>query len=431
MDMTIAPAPSERAPVRAVTAGEICAEVIAAAALPLERATTIPREAYTDEDYFRFEARTVLESGWLCIAHVSQLKETGSFVALDLLGEPLAAVRGRDGAIRVLSRVCAHRAMDIMPDGFDFPRSGQSPVLVCPYHRWVYNLDGSLRGCAEMHRAENFDNKDWRLGEFRSATWKGFVFVNLDGKAPPLAEQYADFGKRIAPWPAEDMEIAISLHWDCEFNWKVMIENWMESYHHLGAHRDTLNASMPGENTWTDAEHPHFIRSHLPFTEELAAEVRAAEASGKKLPGFHPIPGLPASDRVEWGLYLGYPCFMFLTTSDRVLWYRLLPVSAERCKLETMTLVMRDNLGDPDYAAMLASETKMLRDFHTEDMLVNTAVQRGLRSRKVVRGRLSHLEEPVWLIHRYIAARFQGTYPAEAMRAPYYGPLSRSNCSAT
>jgi hypothetical protein len=81
-------------------------------------------------------------------------------------------------------------------------------------------------------------------------------------------------------------------------------------------------------------------------------------------------------------------------------------------------------MSDPDFATKIVSETKMLRDFHLEDMLVNTGVQLGLGSRKVVQGRLSHLEEPVWLIQRYIAARLQSKYPEQAHRRPYSGPLA-------
>jgi phenylpropionate dioxygenase-like ring-hydroxylating dioxygenase large terminal subunit len=410
----------------APTVESIAADIAATAALPLERAVTIPREAYLDEGYFRFETNTVLESGWMCLAHVSQLKEAGSFLAIDLLDEPLLVLRDKAGAFRVLSRACAHRAMDIMPEGFHYPRQGKASVLLCPYHHWTYNLDGSLRGCAEMAKAECFEKKDWRLGEFKSEVWKGFIFVNLDGKAPPLSEQYADFSQCVAAWPAEEMEIVISMSWDCDFNWKVMIENWMESYHHLGAHRDTLNPTMPGEKTWTEPEHPHFIRSHLPFTEELAGQVKDAGESQGPMSGFRTLPGTNFADRTEWGLHIGYPCFMFLTMSDRVLWYRLLPLSAGRCRLETMTLVHRDNLQNEDFAQTIARETEALRDFHVQDMLVNTAVQRGLHSRKVVRGRLSHLEEPVWLIYRYLAARLKGTYPQRAKRAPYYGPFAQS-----
>ena len=386
-------------------------DVIQTAALPLNRATTLPRHAYVDEDYFGFEADNVLKSGWMCIAHVSQIKDPGHYLALDLLDEPLLILRDREGDVRVLSRVCAHRAMDIMPDGFDFAREGKTTLLSCPYHRWTYNLDGSLRGCPQMQRAECFDKSDWRLFEFASAVWQGFVFVNLDGKASPLSEQYADFAARIAPWHTADMEVAIAMEWECDFNWKVMIENWMESYHHLGAHSATLNPVMPGDRTWTETEHPYFVRSHLPFTDAYKADLKRVDEAGKPLTGFSPIPGLSDAQESEWGLYLGYPCFMYLTMPDRVLWYRLLPVSAGRCKLLTTTLVARGSLRAPDIAARLESETKLMRDFHLEDMMVNTAVQRGLNSSKAVRGRLSHLEEPVWLIQRYLAARAEGRYP--------------------
>jgi phenylpropionate dioxygenase-like ring-hydroxylating dioxygenase large terminal subunit len=403
---------------------QLSRQVVECAALPLNRAMTLPKEAYTDEDFFQLESEKIMRAGWQCVAHVSEVKEPGAFLAIDLLGEPLLVVHGKEGGVRVLSRVCAHRAMDIMPEGFGIDRRGKASVLTCPYHVWTYNLDGSLRGCPQMNMAEGFDKKAWRLPEIRSEVWHGFVFVNFDAKAAPLAEHYADFSKIIAPWHTETMEIAVAMEWECAFNWKVMIENWIESYHHLGAHVTTLNPMMPGQNTWIEPEHPHFVHAHLPFNEKLKAELRAKAARGEKTTAFRTVAGLSESEQSEWGLYIGYPTFMFLTMSDRILWYRLFPVSAERCKLQTMMLVARENLSDPDYAATLESETKLMRDFHLEDMLVNTGVQRGLNSRHAVRGRLSHLEEPVWLIQRYIAARIEGRYPDQASRAPYYGPLA-------
>jgi phenylpropionate dioxygenase-like ring-hydroxylating dioxygenase large terminal subunit len=177
----------------------------------------------------------------------------------------------------------------------------------------------------------------------------------------------------------------------------------------LGTHAATLNPIMPAQKTWTEPEHPHFIRCHLPYADGPRRAVLDADPAG--IPGFRPIPGLTAEQQTEWGLYLGFPCFMFLTTRDRVIWYRLQPISADRCKLLTTTLVSRESLDAPDFEETLERETRMLRDFHVEDMEVNAAVQRGLRSTKAVRGRLSHLEEPVWLIQRFLAARALGTYP--------------------
>jgi phenylpropionate dioxygenase-like ring-hydroxylating dioxygenase large terminal subunit len=388
---------------------EISRKLQDAAALPLERATTLPRQVYTDEDYFRYEAETVLKADWLCIAHVSQIKQPGSFLTIDLFDEPLLVIRDKAGDVRVLSRVCPHRAMDIMPEGFDYPRTGSTNKLVCPYHRWTFELDGRLKACPEMQQAADFKKSDWKLAEVRSEIWEGFVFVNMSGAAPPLADQYADFRNIVAPWKAAEMEVVIEQEWDCAFNWKVMIENWIESYHHLGIHHQTLQPMMPAKNTWVEPEHPHFIRCHLPYKPKLADEI---ESSGGARPaGFTPVPGLSLGEQTEWGLYVGYPCFMFLTMRDRLIWYRLQPISADRCKLLTTTLVTSESLKAPGYAETLASETKMLTDFHLEDMVVNTAVQRGLRSSYVVTGRLSHLEAPVWMIQRYLAARAQGHYP--------------------
>ncbi len=402
----------------------ISAKIQDAAARSLFDAVTLPPAAYTDEDYFDFEAKQVLETGWMCVAHVSELKEPGSFVAIDLLGEPLVITRDEKNAVHVLSRVCPHRAMDIIPEGFDVPRSGTAKRLTCPYHLWAFNLDGSVKGCPLMERAENFNEDEWQLASFRSEVWNGFVFVNFDGKAAPVAEQYADLGKGIAAWNTGEMEIAIKLDWDCEFNWKVMIENWIESYHHIGAHSETLNPSMPAQNTWIEPEHPHFIRAHLPFKKRIRDEFEEKLSKGEALPGFRTIPGLTLDNYTEWGLYLGFPCFMVMATYDRVIWYTLMPLSAGRCKLHTMVLVSKESLEAPNYAETVETETKALIGFHQEDILVNTGVQRGLHSRKVVQGRLSHLEEPVWLVYRYLAARLNGTYVQRAVRAPYSGPLA-------
>lgn len=389
-------------------------DLIGCAELPLTKARTLPQAVYTSESYFQFERQNTLSSGWMCVAHVSQVKEPGSYLAVDLLSEPMVVVRQEDMSIRVLSRVCPHRAADIMHDCFDKPRAGATKRFSCPYHAWSFGLDGKLKAAPEMQASSGFNVSDWGLSSFRAEVWEGFIFVNVDGTAPPLAEQYADFQKVIAPWNAAELEVAITLDWECDFNWKVMIENWMESYHHMGAHHDTLQRTMPARTTWTEAENPGFIHCHLPFNSKAVQQVHEELESAAEPPGFKLIPGLSVERQLEWGLFLGYPCFMFLTMRDRVLWYRLLPISATRCRVETMTLITKENFADDHFSEVIASETKMLSDFHTQDMQVNTAVQRGLASNKSVRGRLCVLEEPVWLIQRYLAARVRGTYPERA-----------------
>jgi phenylpropionate dioxygenase-like ring-hydroxylating dioxygenase large terminal subunit len=401
---------------------EILADLDRIGRLPLARSETAPAAAYTSPEFFAWETTNVFGADWMCLAHASQVPGPGDFINLDLLGEPLTVVRDRQGALRVLSRVCPHRGMDIMPEGFGysgFERGcGNARLLVCPYHHWSFDLDGRLNGCAQMQLAEGFRLDEQRLLALRTEVWEGFVFVNLGGGAAPVAAQLDELRPAVAPWRLDEMKVVIELGWDCPFNWKVMVENWMESYHHLGIHSRTLQPLMPAKDTWTESERAHFIRAHLPLKPALVEEIREAESEGRRaLPGFRPLPDLSDPQRFEWGLHLGLPCFMFLLMPDRAIWYRLLPIAADRCRLLTTTLVAPEAMADPDWHEQVASETEMLRAFHIEDMQVCTAVQRGLRSAAYRPGRMSHLEMPVWLIQRYLAARGRGTWPTRDLPA--------------
>jgi phenylpropionate dioxygenase-like ring-hydroxylating dioxygenase large terminal subunit len=413
----------------APSVAKLLQEIERAARSPLARSSTTPAHAYTSADFFAWEVEHIFRAEWICVAHVSQIPDPGNFVNLDLLGEPITIARGWDGKVRVLSRVCPHRGMDIMPEGFGHPgfepldlRAGRAACgharsLLCPYHHWSFELDGALKGCTEMQAAEGFVREEQRLREWTSEIWQGFVFVNLSGDASPAREQLAGLEPRVAAWQLARMKVVIELAWDCPFNWKVMIENWMESYHHLGIHHRTLHPMMPARDTWTEAEQPHFIRAHLPYKPSLVAALEKSESEGHRAAGFQPVPGLGHAEKFEWGLHLGLPCFMLLVAPDRALWYRLQPVAADRCRLLTTTLITPEAAEGPDFDALLESETKMLRDFHLEDMQVCTGVQRGLGSSASAPGRLSHLEMPVWLIQRYLAARSRGTWPTLDMAA--------------
>ncbi len=395
---------------------DLLREIEATADLPLERARTLPAAAYTSEDFLAWETQHVLGADWIALAHVSQVPQPGDFLNLEALGEPLIVVHGKDGAIRVLSRVCPHRAMDIMPPGFGYdghgtgdlrevgPGCGHTRLFLCPYHHWTFDLDGTLKGCPEMHQAEGFCRDDIGLKNFRTEVWQGFIFVNFSGEASSLAEQYSDLAQDISGFGAEEMEVVIAKEWDCPFNWKILVENFMEGYHHLGAHCKTLQVLMPAKNTWTEAERTHTMRVNLPFKDSYEGDAAS---------DFPTIPTIPEDQKRQMSVYLGFPSFLIFTGPDRLFWYRIDPLSAERSRLLTTCLVPKSVMSDPQFATKIATAEQMLVDFHMEDMEVCTAVQRGFQTRGYQRGRLSHLEMPIWLIQRYLAARSRGVYPTK------------------
>jgi len=383
--------------------------VIETASKPRERSQTMPAGVYTDPAFMDFETNEIFRKEWISLCHVSQLAYPGDFVRADVGGEPMLVVRGKDMEIRVVSRVCRHRGMDLMPSGFGHPDEGNKRVILCPYHLWSYDLTGKMIGAPEMQQAEGFDRSEVCLHNYRSEIWEGFVFVTLSADIEPLAEKFNRFrGEFVGKWNLGDAKLVWSQHWECEFNWKILLENFMEAYHHLGAHMKTLEPFLPAKGCWTEPYDPAFSAMHLPLKKELQDEIRLTGEAGTPFPLF---PGLDEAALLEWGVYLGFPNFLLFTAPDRVYWYRLLPTGPETCTLQTTMIVSEAAMDTANFEELKAREVQAGITFHLEDMEVCAATQRGMRSVGYEQGRLSHLEEPIWHFQKYLAAKIKAAIP--------------------
>lgn len=388
---------------------EINAEILKSASKGLENASTLPADAYTSDEYFDYEMETIFKQEWICIAHQSQVPKPGDYLSIDVLGEPMIVVRGKDNNINVLSRVCPHRAMDIMPEGFGYEDKGKVRLFMCPYHSWTFDLDGQLKGAPEMQRTCDFNRKEFALPTFKTEIWEGYVFMTFNEEATPVATQLADLYEDVKGWNMGEMDIVVELEWELDVNWKNMIENWMEPYHHMGIHVKTLQPMMPAKGCWTEDYHPRYTRAHLPYRQNLINSIKEAEAKGEHFGTFPTLPDIPEEYKYEWTVHVGYPGYMMLTGPNCALWYRLLPVSAEKINLVTTIMVNKEAQEHPDFEKHLAEETQGLKDFHNEDIEVCTAVQRGFNSEVFQKGRMSYLEAPVYQIQCYLADQIRRT----------------------
>lgn len=379
--------------------------ILEAAARPLAQAIALPSGAYTDPEFYRWEVEHLFKQQWVCLGHVSQVPNRGDYVTVDLFGERLVITHDQANQINVLSRVCAHRGMDVMPIVAGESSTGNRHRFVCPYHHWSYDLDGGLKAAPEMHKHEGFKLEDFCLPAFRSEVWEGFIFFTFNPDLPAVSLQYEGLLKLLGHRQMAQMEMVANITWDCEFNWKVLVENFMEPYHHMGAHHKTFEPLMPAAGTWTETETEHYVVCHLPFAQRILEN----REEYQKLIEFYVSPSLYPQDLGEYAVYLGEPSFLLFVGPDRVYWYMLQPDGANHMTLRTTMLIHPESKQAEDYEQALAQSIESLNRFHLEDMEVCTAVQAGLHSARYQPGPLSHLEMPIWLFQRYLAKQIQSS----------------------
>ena len=236
---------------------EATLELLATAAAPAEEARALPFAAYQDEGLFALELDRLFHGDWVAVCAEAALAEPGDYLAIDLAGEPLALVRGADGQLRALSNVCRHRGTLMLEPGVDCLDGG---TITCPYHAWSYSDSGAFRGAPYTHGV-TIDREEHSLPAFRIEVWMGVVFVCLSADAPPLAERLADIASHLAEFDMESFAapgtLAAPEVW--EANWKLVVENGMESYHLFKVHEKTLERVTPTRGAY-------YIEGSAPWT---------------------------------------------------------------------------------------------------------------------------------------------------------------------
>ncbi|MCG8590688.1 MAG: aromatic ring-hydroxylating dioxygenase subunit alpha [Proteobacteria bacterium] len=342
----------------------------------------LPFSAYREPEVFECEMERAFRGDWVAVCPAAQLPEAGDYVALSIGGEPVVVLRGRDGALRALSNVCRHRGTPILDEG-----CGRAGSLVCPYHAWAYADDGSFRGAPHTGNIE-IDPVRHALPRFALEVWCGVVFVNVDGRAEPLAERLGDVARAIEVFGMERYDTAIGAFapevWRA--NWKLIYENGVESYHLFKVHKDTLEPV-------TSTRRAFYV----------LGDARAA------------ITGGPIEGGTEHQFVVAVPpSFVATLTRDLFGWIAIHPEAPDRTRVVTGALVPRDvaRWADRDRDA----PDPLTQAFLEEDRLMCERGQQGMQSRHSRGGQLVELERIVGDFHQYLGARLFDQAPAPVHR---------------
>ena len=129
---------------------------------------------FTDEDIYQQVKENIYFKTWQFACHASQLQNPGDYFTLAIFDQDIVVLRDKSGQLRALYNVCQHRGHKLVEG------SGNKKLLVCPYHRWCYELDGRLRAAPNSASVTGFDSSSICIPEIRIEEFLGFVFFNLD-----------------------------------------------------------------------------------------------------------------------------------------------------------------------------------------------------------------------------------------------------------
>jgi|TARA_R110002126_G_scaffold154378_1_gene301473 phenylpropionate dioxygenase-like ring-hydroxylating dioxygenase large terminal subunit len=355
-----------------------------------ERARAMPPSVYTSEDFLKSELDRIFAKDWFCVGRSSALANSGDYVTLELAEQPIIVLRDATGTLKAMSNVCRHR-MSTLLEG-----SGNTKSIVCPYHAWTYNLDGSLRGAPAMSQNEGFCKSDYRLPNVRCQEWLGWVFVTLSAEAPDVSKQLAKVEELVGDYDmAGYTQTFFETHtWNT--NWKVLAENFMESYHLPVCHAGTIGGLSkldemicpPGE----DAFNYHTI------LKDESLKIAMAHPSNTRMQG----------DRRRTTFLLAiYPSLM-ITLTPGYFWYLSLhPDGVDHVRIGFGGGMSDDYADDPDAQANFERLKALLDDVNVEDKGCTEKVYKGLSSNGATAGHLSHLERPNYDFAHYINRRIQ------------------------
>jgi len=182
---------------------------------------------YTDTGVFEHDRQRILFRTWQYAGHVSEVEKPGDYFTFSICGQNLFTVRGADDVVRTFFNVCMHRAHQVVEG------NGNKRVLVCPYHSWTYELDGHLRKAPNDEKVPGFDRSAICLTEVRSEILCGFIFVNLDAHASPMAEWFPGVEEELRSF-VPHIDTLKPITWNAveeHCNWKISVENYSECYH--------------------------------------------------------------------------------------------------------------------------------------------------------------------------------------------------------
>jgi len=340
---------------------------------------SLPAWTYADPDFFAAEMERVIRPSWQVVCHESDVAQTGDWHTLDYAGESIVVIRGSDTRLRAFTNVCRHRGSRLL-DG----ASGSARMLVCPYHAWTYNLDGSLRGIPLRETYGPLEVAKLGLAPVELELFQGFIFVRLQGGGPSVAEMTASYTDEIALYRFAELRALgrVTLR-PRKVNWKNVGDNYSDGLHITVAHPG-LKCLM--EDGYGVEAQDHVDKMWGPIVERPSQNL-SERAYQHFLPN---VAHLPPERQRLWTYFKLWPNIAFDVYPDQIDFMQWLPVSPTETLIREIAYAIPDGRREMKAARYL--NWRINRQVNAEDTKLIGRVQSGMASQSFSVGPLSENE---------------------------------------
>ncbi|MGZ5212214.1 MAG: aromatic ring-hydroxylating oxygenase subunit alpha [Actinomycetota bacterium] len=363
---------------------------------------TLPAQAYLSPAVLEWETERFFGAGWVCVGRADDLDHPGDQRAVRVGDQGLLLVRDEERRLNAFSNTCRHRGHELLEPG----TQRNLRAIKCPYHAWVYGLDGTLNGAPRFGDVPGFDKAEYPLIPARVTEWHGWVFVNASGDARDLSEYVGNLDELIAPWEPGRMFVAASHDYVVRANWKTITENYHECYHCPSIHPALCvvtpvdsGANFPHDGMWVGGS-----MELKDFAETMSI---SGASGGVRIRG---LSDRQAREVYYFGLF---PNLLISLHPDYVMAHRFEPISPTETRVECQWLFPPEAGDVPGFSPDYASEFWDITN--REDWLACESVTRGLASSGFRQGPFAWGEDEVNIFMAMVA---RGYLDGRAGRPP-------------
>ncbi|MEE4138525.1 aromatic ring-hydroxylating dioxygenase subunit alpha [Pseudomonas viridiflava] len=356
-----------------------------------KRRHALPQALYSHPDVYQQDLDQLWHKDWIFAGHTFEIEKQGQYISLQIGEYPVAVVRGADGQIRALHNSCRHRGSKVCPEA-----KGKVAKLVCPYHKWTFELDGRLLFAGNM--GDDFDKSEYGLKPVHCEIVESYIYVCVATIAPDFSVFKNAVTPFLAPHILDDCKVAFESNLIEKGNWKLVFENNRECYHCDGTHPELMNSfvenlSVAGVGGADDPElAAHWDRCEaagMPSRLVMGKDGRfritriplSSGAVSYTMDGKPAVNGrLDNSGEADIGalLYFNYPSTWNHFLGDHALSFRVLPLGPNETLVTTKWIVKKTAQEGVDYD--LARLTKVWLATNDQDRTLVEGAQVGVNS---------------------------------------------------